>query len=41
MVAARLNDLLLEAYGKLGYDVVMVPVMPVADRTDLVLANIN
>lgn len=41
MIAARLNDLLLEAYGKIGYDIVMVPVMPVKNRTDLVLKNIN
>jgi predicted ATPase len=41
MTAGRLNNLLLEAYGKIGYDVVMVPVMPVEERVDLVLENIN
>ena len=41
MMAARLNDLLLAAYGKIGYDITMVPVMPVKDRVDLVLENIN
>ena len=40
MIAAKLNDLLLEAYGKIGYDITMVPVMPVKDRADLVLENI-
>ena len=41
MIAARLNDLLLEAYGKIGYDITMVPVMPVKERVDLVLENIS
>ena len=39
-IAARLNDLLLTAYRQVGYDIVMVPVMPVIDRADLVLENI-
>jgi len=38
-VAAKLNDLLLEAYGRIGYDIVTVPVMPVEERTDMVLKN--
>ncbi len=41
MIAGRLNDLLLAAYGNIGYDIVMVPVMPVEDRTNLVLEGIN
>jgi predicted ATPase len=41
ITAARLNDLLLEAYGKIGYDIIMVPVMPVEARTDLVLRVIK
>jgi predicted ATPase len=41
LIAARLNDLLLKAYGNIGYDITMVPVMPVKDRVDLVLENIN
>jgi predicted ATPase len=41
MIAGKLNDLLLEAYAKIGYDIVMVPVIPVKDRTELVLENIN
>jgi len=41
MIAARLNDLLLEAYGNIGYDLTMVPVMPVKDRVDLVLESIE
>ena len=40
VIAARLNDLLLEAYERIGYDIIMVPVMPVKDRTDLILENI-
>ena len=40
MIAARLNDLLLEAYGNIGYDIIIVPVMPVKDRVDLVLEKI-
>jgi len=40
-IAARLNDLLIDAYGQVGYDIIMVPVMPVIDRVDLVLENIN
>ena len=40
VIAARLNDLLLEAYERIGYDIIMVPVMPVKDRTDLVLENL-
>jgi predicted ATPase len=41
MIAARLNALLLQAYEAIGYDIIPVPVMPVADRTDLVLATID
>ena len=41
MIAARLNALLLKAYEDIGYDIITVPVMPVADRTDLVLADID
>jgi len=41
LIAGRLNDLLLAAYGNIGYDIAMVPVMPVKDRADLVLENIN
>jgi len=41
MIAARLNDLLLEAYGNIGYDLIMVPVMPIKDRVDLVLESIE
>ena len=40
-IAGKLNDLLLAAYGKIGYKIVMVPVMPVEDRTNLVLEDIN
>lgn len=39
-IAARFNDLLLEAYGQAGYNPIRVPVMSVKDRTDLVLENI-
>jgi predicted ATPase len=41
MMAAKLNDLLLEAYAQVGYDIIRVPPMPVADRTDLVLRIIK
>ena len=41
MLAAKLNDLLLAAYAQIGYDVIRVPVMTVADRTDLVLRAIR
>jgi predicted ATPase len=40
IIAARLNDLLLEAYGQAGYNPIMVPVMSVKDRTDLVLKGL-
>jgi predicted ATPase len=40
-MAAKLNDLLLAAYAQTGYDIIRVPVMPVADRTDLVLRAIK
>ena len=36
--ARRINDLLLEAYAELGYTVIRVPVMPIADRVDFILA---
>ncbi len=39
MKAARLDDRLREAYEKLGYEIVMVPVRPVKERTDLILKN--
>lgn len=38
-MAARLNDLLIEAYLQMGYDIEMVPVMPVKDRTEMVLKD--
>lgn len=41
MMAATLNDLLLEAYAQIGYDIIRVPVMPVEARTDLVLRAIK
>ena len=41
MIAAKLNDLLLEAYTQVGYDIIRVPVMPVKERTDLVLKAIK
>ena len=41
MMAAKLNDLLLEAYAQIGYDIIRVPVMPVAERMDLVLRALN
>lgn len=41
LLAAKLNGLLLEAYAQIGYDIIRVPVMPVADRTDLVLRAIK
>jgi predicted ATPase len=37
--AARIERLIEEAYGELGYTVVRVPVMPIPARTDFVLAN--
>ena len=37
MMAAKLNDLLLEAYTQIGYDIIRVPVMSVEARTDLLL----
>ena len=40
-IAARLNDLLLESYGQAGYNVIMVPVMSVKDRTQFVLEAIH
>ena len=40
-IAARLNDLLLDAYKKVGYNVIMVPVMPVMDRVNLVLEAVQ
>jgi len=39
-IAALLNDLLLEAYGQAGYNLIMVPVMSVEDRTDMVLEKL-
>ena len=39
-IAARLNDLLLDAYGQAGYNVIMVPVLSVKDRTDLILEKL-
>ena len=39
-IAARLNDLLLEAYGQAGYNLIRVPVMSVKDRTDMVLEKL-
>jgi predicted ATPase len=36
--AARIERLIVHAYGQLGYRLVQVPVMPVAERTDFVLA---
>ena len=36
-IAAKLNVLLREAYLQIGYEIEIVPVMPVKDRTDLVL----
>lgn len=41
LIAGKLNGLLLAAYAKIGYDIIMVPVMPVKDRADLVLEDIN
>ena len=41
LIAGKLNGLLLAAYEKIGYDIIMVPVMPVEDRTNLVLEGIN
>lgn len=40
-IAARLNDLLLEAYELAGYNVIMVPVMALNDRADRVLEAIH
>ena len=40
-IAALLNDLLLEAYGQAGYNLIMVPVMSVKDRTEFVLEAIH
>ncbi len=40
-IAARLNNLLLDAYEKAGYNVIMVPVMAVKDRADLILEAIH
>jgi predicted ATPase len=41
IMAARLNDLLLEAYAQTGYDIISVPAMPVEERTELVLRAIK
>ena len=41
IMAAKLNDLLLEAYAQIGYDIIRVPAMPVKERTDLVLKAID
>jgi predicted ATPase len=38
-IAAKLNLLLRGAYLQIGYRIDVVPVMPVKDRTDLVLEN--
>lgn len=38
--AARLDALLREAYRRSGYDLVLVPVMGIKDRTDLVLEHL-
>ena len=38
-IAARLNDLLIDAYVELGYEIEMVPVMPVNERVEMVLKN--
>jgi predicted ATPase len=38
-IAASLNDLLIEAYLQIGYDIEMVPVMPVKNRADLILKD--
>ena len=37
--AARIEGLIEEAYSELGYTIVRVPLMPVAARTDFVLAR--
>ena len=39
--AAKLNDLLIDAYRQIGYEIEMVPVMSVNDRTDLILEYIK
>jgi predicted ATPase len=38
-IAASLNDLLIEAYLQIGYDIEMVPAMPVKNRADLILKD--
>jgi len=35
------KGLRFEAYGNIGYDLIMVPVMPVKDRADMVLECIR
>lgn len=38
--AERIQQLLYEAYAELGYEIIDVPVMPVADRADFILNNL-
>lgn len=39
--ARRINDLLFEAYSQLDYKVIRVPVMPISERVDFILAEAN
>lgn len=39
--AAQLERLLFQCYTKLGYTIVPVPVMPILQRTEFILANIT
>jgi len=39
-IAARIEDLLENAYRRLGYDVLRIPVLPVPQRTDYILRHL-
>jgi predicted ATPase len=40
-LANRISDLLSHAYTQLGYEFVRVPVMPISERVDFILAHIK
>lgn len=39
--AGKISNILLETYTKLGFEVVLVPVMPLDERADFVINHIN
>jgi predicted ATPase len=39
-VASRIDRLLKESYGMLGYEMILVPLMNISDRVDFILRNV-